>query len=70
MTAKQIAVSTLSFRCPTCGAEPHVRCVSLKASNMSRREIERMLQIGEETRLIKSHGARRLLAQRAGPAPR
>lgn len=54
--------STLSFSCPTCGAAPQARCLSLKPGVALKRRHAQML-IDGETRLIKSHQARRALAQ-------
>lgn len=55
-------ISTLSFSCPTCGVAPQARCLSLKPGVALKRQHAQMLIHGE-TRLIKSHQARRLLAQ-------
>lgn len=73
MPKQNARTSTLSFPCPTCGAQPWVRCISLKPGAMSRRDYERMIETEGEMRLIKSHGSRRMLAQQPkarAPKPR
>ena len=69
MVKRRIPISTLSFACPTCGAHPHARCLSLKPGVALRRDYARML-IDGENRLIKSHASRRMLAARTKSTPR
>lgn len=59
--AKHRPISTLSIPCPTCGAPPRTRCLSLKPGVMLKRQYAEML-IDGENRLIKSHASRRLMA--------